>query len=116
METKVIVTDDKFIWLDITDVLSAHQKRESKESVYSSWMTHTLYVLYDDGTEETIESVDEIDEAIKLKLRVAIEVGYLPKYNGTNKGVFKDTWFHKADKILKNGYWYAKINDIKFGN
>ena len=22
-------------------------------------------------------------------------------------------WFHKADKIKKDGYWYAKISDIK---
>jgi len=26
----------------------------------------------------------------------------------------KPSWFHKADKILKGGYWYAKISDIKF--
>lgn len=25
----------------------------------------------------------------------------------------KPPWFHKADKILKNGYWYVKISDIK---
>ena len=25
----------------------------------------------------------------------------------------KPYWFHKADKIKKDGYWYAKISDIK---
>jgi hypothetical protein len=25
-------------------------------------------------------------------------------------------WFHKAEKILSGGYWYAKIADIKLGN
>jgi|TARA_B110000967_G_C18741540_1_gene487991 hypothetical protein len=25
-------------------------------------------------------------------------------------------WFHKADKILSGGYWYAKITDLKLGS
>lgn len=36
------------------------------------------------------------------------------------KNVKKDTlpnspWFHQADKVLINGFWYVKISDIKFG-
>jgi hypothetical protein len=27
----------------------------------------------------------------------------------------KTSWFHKADKHIKNGYWYVKLTDIKFG-
>jgi soluble cytochrome b562 len=26
----------------------------------------------------------------------------------------RERWFHKADKKLIKGYWYAKITDIKF--
>ena len=28
----------------------------------------------------------------------------------------KTPWFHKADKILHKGYWYAKIKDIPLGD
>lgn len=25
-------------------------------------------------------------------------------------------WFHKVEKILSGGYWYAKITDLKLGS
>jgi hypothetical protein len=33
----------------------------------------------------------------------------LPKHN-------KTPWFHKAEKVLHKGYWYAKIKDIPLGD
>lgn len=104
MGTKVIVTEDNFIWMVVT-----HHLKSGVPEVRDLWKTHTLYALHEDGTESMVEFDEEIDEAIKLGLEIGVEVGYLPK----EKVSSKTPWFHKADKILKNGYWYAKINDIK---
>ena len=43
------------------------------------WLAHELFVVHDDDSESIIESHDEIDEALKLGLRIGIEVGHLPK-------------------------------------
>ena len=102
----VIITDENFIWLDITPQVKCGVKE-----IQDIWLNHPIYALHEDGTESLLESNEEIDEALILGLKIGMEVGYLPK----PKSVFKDTWFKDADKILKDGYWYAKINDIKFG-
>ncbi len=28
----------------------------------------------------------------------------------------REPWFHKADKVCIEGYWYVKVTDIKFGS
>ena len=102
----VIITDDNFVWMDITP-----QLRTKIKEVIEIWLNHSIYALHEDGSESLLESHEEVEEALNLGLKIGMEVGYLPK----PKSVFKDTWFKDADKILKDGYWYAKINDIKFG-
>jgi len=102
----VIITDDNFVWMDITP-----QLRTKIKEVIEVWLNHSIYALHEDGSESLLESHEEVEEALNLGLKIGMEVGYLPK----PKSVFKDTWFKDADKILKDGYWYAKINDIKFG-
>lgn len=37
------------------------------------------------------------------------------KKNVKKKPTQNSSWFHQADKVLINGFWYAKISDIKFG-
>jgi len=73
------------------------------------WYAHELYAIHDDDSESLLESHEEIDEAIKLGLRVAIEVGHMPRKQ-------KRKWFYSADKELINGYWYVKVADIDFDN
>lgn len=94
-------TKDNFVWLDITD-------RCNKGEI-DIIMHNELYAVFDDDSETLLESIEEIEEALKLNLRVCIEVGYLPEEK-------KESWWHKADKKIINGYFYVKYNDIKFGS
>lgn len=94
----IYITKDNFVWLDITE-------SKNIEDIFASH--ENLYAVYDDDSESLIESIDELMEAISIGVKICIEVGHLPKP--------KTKWFLSADKILKNGYWYAKINDIKLG-
>lgn len=91
------ITRDDFVWLDVTSEIK-NGELPSKE----------LYAVYDDDSESLLESTEEVNEALEIGVRICIEVGHIPKQN--NK------WFHSADKILKDGYWYVKINDLKLGN
>jgi len=93
----IIKTKDNFMWLDITD------KLKTQSAIKELWQAFDLYELTDEEHDFQLESVDEVTEALKHS-RVCIEIGYHKQ----------DEWFHNADKILKDGYWYAKINDIKF--
>ena len=68
------ITKDNFVWLDVTDRMKYGKKK--REEV---WLAHELFVVHDDDSESIIESHDEIDEALKLGLRIGIEVGHLPK-------------------------------------
>ena len=95
-------TKDNFVWLDITD-------RCNKGEIDSLMQWNELYAVFDDDSETLLESMEEIEEALRLDLRVCIEVGYLPKE-------IKQKWWHKADKKIINGYFYVKYNDIKFGS
>lgn len=101
----IYITEDNFVWLDVSEAMKhGHKMREDY------WLAHELYAVFDDGSDHLLESHDEIDEALKLNVRVCIEGGHLPKkYHPRN------TW-DGTDKILKDGYWYVKLADIKLGN
>ncbi len=92
----IVKTRDNFMWFDITD------KLKTKSAIKELWQAFDLYELTDEGTDHLLESVGEVSKALKHS-RVCIGLGYHKQ----------DEWFHSADKILKDGYWYAKINDIK---
>tara|TARA_R110000868_G_scaffold9795_1_gene48204 strand:- start:7446 stop:7748 length:303 start_codon:yes stop_codon:yes gene_type:complete len=97
---KIIKFKDGFSWL----VLTPEQALKSLSNNCFS-----LYAIFDDETESLIESLDELAEAMEQGTPVGIELGFLEKTKA-------EPWFYKADKILKGGYWYAKISDIKFGS
>ncbi len=97
-------TKDNFVWLDITDRCN---KRVGV--IEELWQTQELYAVFDDDSDTLLESVEELEEALRLELRICIEVGYLPEER-------KESWWHKADKKIINGYFYVKYNDIKFGS
>ncbi len=99
------ITKDNFVWLDVTDRMKYGKKK--REDI---WLGNELYVVYEDDTEALIESHDEIDEALKLGLKICIEVGHLPKSVSS-----KTQWWSQANKKVIGGYWYVKITDIKFG-
>ena len=96
-----ITKEDKFVWLDLTDKLIKGEKWK--------WLGHELYAVFDDDSEELLESEEEVDEALKLGLKVCMEVGFLEPEQ-------KQKWWHKAEKIKINGYFFVKYNDIKFGS
>jgi hypothetical protein len=68
-----------------------------------------LYELCEDESDHLIEDVDTIPKLMNDGSRICIEVGHLPtKYKP--KKLWKGT-----DKIIKNGFWYVKMSDIKVG-
>lgn len=86
------------VWLDITK-----QCQKGENSIQEIISNFRLFVLYDDNTYEQVEFVEEVVEAIALDLKIIIYVG----------NERKQSWFHQAKKILKNGYWYVRIADLK---
>lgn len=100
-----ITEEDKFVWLDVTDQMKYGNK--VRETL---WNAHELFVIYDDDTESMVESHDEIDEALRLGLKIGIEVGHLPKEVSS-----KTRWWNTAEKKIIGGYWWVKLADIKFG-
>ena len=99
-------TKDNFVWLDITDRCNKGEK-----TIQELWLSQELYAVFDDDSDTLLESVEELEEALRLELRICIEVGYLPEETKQ-----KPRWWHKADKKIINGYFYVKYNDIKFGS
>lgn len=99
------ITKDGFVWLDVTERMKYGKKK--REEV---WLAHELFVVHDDDSESLIESHDEIDEALKLGLRICIEVGLLPK----PKPTAIQNW-QEVDKRIINGHWWVKYGDQKFG-
>ena len=97
-------TKDNFVWLDTTD-----KCKQGEKIIQDLRQTQNLYAIFDDDSEALLESMEEIKEALRLNLRICIEVGYLPQER-------KESWWHKADKKIINGYFYVKYNDIKFGS
>jgi len=100
----VYITKDNFAWLDVTERMKYGMKK--REEV---WMAHELYVVHDDDSDSLIESHDEIDEALKLGLRICIEVGLLPK----PKTIAIQNW-HEVDKRIIDGHWWVKFGSQKF--
>ena len=96
------ITKDNFVWLDVTDRMKYGKKK--REEV---WLAHELFVVHDDDSESIIESHDEIDEALKLGLRIGIEVGHLPKPQIQN--------WQEVDKRIIDGHWWVKFGSQKFG-
>tara|TARA_R110000803_G_scaffold56959_3_gene114667 strand:+ start:9845 stop:10147 length:303 start_codon:yes stop_codon:yes gene_type:complete len=82
--------------------------KEQAERVYKA-EAFSLYAIFDDDSESLLESLDEIVEAFDMGVDVGIEIGHIKKPK-------VGTWFHKAEKILKDGHWYAKITDINNTN
>jgi hypothetical protein len=99
------LSKDRFVWLDVTEQMKQGEKK--REEI---WLGHELYVIHDDDTDSLIESHDEIDEALKLGLKIGIEVGYLPKSVSS-----KTQWWSQANKKIIDGHWWVKLTDIKFG-
>ena len=96
------ITKDNFVWLDVTDRMKYGKKK--REEV---WLAHELFVVHDDDSESIIGSHDEIDEALKLGLRIGIEVGHLPKPQIQN--------WQEVDKRIIDGHWWVKFGSQKFG-
>ena len=101
----IYITKDGFVWLDVTERMKYGKKK--REEV---WLAHELFVVHDDDSESLIESHDEIDEALKLKLRIGIEVGLLPK----PKPMAIQNW-HEVDKRIIDGHWWVKYGSQIFG-
>ena len=86
------------VWLNVT-----RQCQKGETFIQEIMNNFTLFILHDDNTYQQVEFVDEVVEAIALDLKIII-------YVGNEK---KQSWFHQAKKILKNGYWYVRIADLK---
>lgn len=86
------------VWLNVT-----RQCQRGETFIQEIMNNFTLFILHDDNTYEQVEFVEEVVEAIALDLKIII-------YVGNEK---KQSWFHQAKKILKNGYWYVRIADLK---
>ena len=68
-----------------------------------------MYAIFEnDESESLLESIEEVTECLEQDTPICLELGRIIKPK-------REPWFHKADKILSEGYWYAKISDIKFG-
>lgn len=100
------ITKDNFVWLDVTDRMKYAKGNEQDEI----WVGNDLYAIHEDDSESLLESHDEIDEALKLGLKIGIEVGYLPK----KKPIALQNW-EEVDKKIINGHWWVKYGDQKFG-
>jgi hypothetical protein len=93
------------VWLDITE-----RCKNGVKEIQELWLANEFYAVHDDDSESLLESMDEIQEAIKLDLKICIEVGFIPQQYTKLRG-----WYNKAKKIVHSGYVYVKYNDIKFG-
>lgn len=98
-----ITKKDNFVWLDLAN----RMRRMDDIELQELWMGLELYAVHEDDSESLLESVEEIREAIDLGLKVCVEVGHIPKINP------QLSWWGKSAKILRDGYWYIKYNDIK---
>ena len=64
----VIITDENFIWLDITSKVGCGVK-----AIQDIWLNHSIYALHEDGTQTLLEYNEEIDEAISLGLKIGMD-------------------------------------------
>ena len=96
------ITKDNFVWLDITNKM---KKAHNEIKRWEIWQGNEIYALHDDDSESLIESQEELEEAINLGLKIGIEVGHLPTPTLQN--------WSTIDKKLIDGFWYAKISELK---
>lgn len=64
---KMIVTDDNFVFLDVT---------EKASEIFSSGL-FDLYIIHYDDSESLVEKYADINDAQESGLRIVIEVGQL---------------------------------------
>ncbi len=94
-------TTDNFVWLDIT--------HRCKDNTFISlvWSLFDLYAVHSDDSESLLEDMATLQREREDGSRICIEVGHIGRPN--------QHWFNDADKKLIDGYWYVKVNDIRFG-
>tara|TARA_R110000803_G_scaffold106449_1_gene174520 strand:+ start:256 stop:561 length:306 start_codon:yes stop_codon:yes gene_type:complete len=96
---KVIKFKDGFSWLQLTPRQALKLYATNQFGMYA--------IFEQDESESLLESIEEVTECLEQGTPICLELGRIIKPK-------RESWFHKADKILSEGYWYAKISDIKF--
>ena len=66
-DSKMIITDDNFVFLDVT---------EKAKDIFSSGLFE-LYVIHYDDSESLVEKYADINDALEMGLSIVIEVGQL---------------------------------------
>ena len=94
-------TPDNFVWLDIT-----HRCKDNT-FICLVWSLFDLYAVRSDDSESLLEDMATLQREREDGSRICIEVGHVGRPN--------QHWFKEADKKLIDGYWYVKVNDIRFG-
>lgn len=90
-------TPDNFVWLNVND---------RARNIWNSGLFELYDVDFSRNSEALIENSEDLNSAIERGC-VCIEVGHVGRPN--------QHWFKEADKKLIDGYWYAKVSDIRFG-
>jgi hypothetical protein len=67
MENSMIITDDNFVFLDVT---------EKAKDIFGSGL-FDLYVIHHDDSESLVEKYADINDALEMGLSIAIEVGQI---------------------------------------
>lgn len=94
MKNNLIITEDNFVYVDVTDIAEKLFQTDSLE----------LYVMFDDQTTSLVQYEEIISFARAQKLRVVIEGGRISPLI---------SWSKEAPRELIGGYWYTKISDTK---
>jgi len=94
MENRLIVFEDDFVFVDVTDIAK------------SLWGKEDLYAVdVDRQTESLIESNYQLKNYLHSgTLRVCIEGGHLPTPS--------IDWWDDSEKITHEGYVYVRTKDI----
>ena len=88
---KLIVTNDNFVWVDVTD--KAYELFEAGIELYA--------VDLDKGNEALIENKESVSAAKGFGYRICIEGGHLkPQFN-------------LGKTAIIDGFVYAKLSDLK---
>ena len=107
------ITKYSFVWHDVTSKIKYQldwfdmKDYDNRRAFQDAWKCFELYAIHDDDTKSLLESIDEIEEAVKLGLRIGIEVGHLPKPQIQN--------WQEVDKRIIDGHWWVKFGSQKFG-
>lgn len=103
--SKLIKSDDGFIWLDVTD---------KAVEVYATGL-FPLYNVWNSGSHTfriPIEDIIDLDYALNNKSMVCIEVGNI-KEGKSLDFVTIESW-DSADKITHDGHVYVRYKDLSF--